>query len=229
MPDRQPTLVPTPHGDARITVYRARDPAASALTVLLSHGAGGGIEAVDLAALATGLPHHGVDVVLVEQPWRVAGRRLAPAPSALDQAFVAVIGELAPRRPFVVGGRSAGARVACRTAVTVGASAVLGLAFPLRPPRAAHRPDRPDRSRELLGAGVPTLVIQGERDAFGGAGDLPDADHIGVLGVPGADHGFAVRVRDGGAQAQRDGLSRAVEHTAHWMWRAVSQTDVGNT
>jgi len=221
--------VPTPHGDARITIHRARDPAASAVTVLLSHGAGGGVEAVDLGAVATGLPDSGVDVVLVEQPWRVAGRRLAPAPSVLDEAFVAVIGELAPTRPFVVGGRSAGARVACRTATAVGASGVLALAFPLRPPGAASRPDRPDRSGELIGAGVSTLVIQGERDPFGGPGDLPAAAHISVFGVPGADHGFAVRVRDGGAQARHDGLARAVEQTARWVWRTVSRTDVGNS
>ncbi|MDQ3105051.1 MAG: hydrolase, partial [Actinomycetota bacterium] len=98
------------------------------VTMVLSHGAGGGIDAPDLVAVAAGLPAYGVDVVLVEQPWRVAGRRLAPRPDRLDAAFEAVLAHVAPATPFVVGGRSAGARVACRTGAGLGAVGVLALA-----------------------------------------------------------------------------------------------------
>lgn len=218
----EPVVVPTPQGDARVTTYAA--PAGPRATVLLSHGAGGGVDAPDLVAMAAGLPVHGVDVVLVEQPWRVAGRRLAPAPARLDEAFVAIVERLAPPAPFVLGGRSAGARVACRTAAALGADAVLALAFPLCPP------GRPDRSRvhELVGSEVPTLVVQGTRDPFGGPAALP-AGSIAVVAVPGADHGFAVRVRDGGAEAQAAGLAHAVEETAGWLRRAIDRWPGGNT
>jgi predicted alpha/beta-hydrolase family hydrolase len=118
-------------------------------------------------------------VALVEQPWRVKGKKVAEAPARLDQAWVDVLAELTGT-PLVVGGRSAGARVACRTADEVGADAVLCLAFPL------HPPGRPERSRlpELAAVGVPVLVVQGDRDAFG----VP----AGATLVPGADHGFRV-------------------------------------
>ncbi len=230
----QPVVLATPRGDARVTTYPAAidSPGACAAasfpartTLLLSHGAGGGIGATDLVAMAAGLPPHGAHVLLVEQPWRVAGRRLAPAPAALDEAFVAVVEQLGPRPPFVVGGRSAGARVACRTAATLGAAGVLALAFPLCPP------GRPDRSRadELAGTGVATLVVQGDRDPFGGPDALPAAPHITAHAVPGADHGFAVRVRDGGPQAQAAGLACAVDQTAAWLRRVVGGPVVGNT
>lgn len=153
---------------------------------MLGHGAGGGTDAPDLqAARAAGLAA-GLRVALVEQPWRVAGRRVAEAPPRLDDAWRAVLAALGPADPLVVGGRSAGARVACRTATEVGASAVLCLAFPL------HPPGRPERSRagELALVDVPLLVVQGDRDAFG----VPD----GAVRVAGADHGF--RVRRGAAQ-----------------------------
>src|SRR5947199_2435406 len=113
------TLVQTPVGDARLTCVSALGP--RRVTLALGHGAGGGIEAADLQALAAALPAHGVEVVLVEQPWRVAGKRIAPAPKTLDLAWRAVVEHLrehqdAPHTaPLVVGGRSAGARVACRT------------------------------------------------------------------------------------------------------------------
>jgi len=136
-----------------------------------------------LAARAAGLAA-GLRVAMVEQPWRVAGRRLAEAPPRLDAAWLAVLAELGPAQPLVLGGRSAGARVACRTAAQVGADAVLCLAFPL------HPPGRPDRTRapELDHVAVPLLVVQGDRDAFG----VP----AGAVLVGGADHGFRVRRAD---------------------------------
>lgn len=178
--------VATPVGDARVAVASAQRPKA---TLVLGHGAGGGIEARDLVVLAESLPRSGVTVVRVEQPWRVAGRRVAALPGTLDKAWVAVLAALEVSGPLVVGGRSAGARVACRTAGEVGAAAALALAFPL------HPPGRPERSRldELSGAGVPTLVVQGERDAFGGPGAFPGGRRPYVVHpVPGADHSFRV-------------------------------------
>lgn len=176
--------VPTPVGDARITWHRARGARA---VVALGHGAGGGIEARDLRALAEALPPHGWTVALVEQPWRVAGKKLAPAPKTLDAAWTALWPALAaPGLPVVAGGRSAGARVACRTADALGAVAVLALSFPL------HPPGKPERSRvdELTGAGVPALVVQGGRDPFGRPEEFPPGHE--PVEVPFADHGFAV-------------------------------------
>lgn len=178
--------ITTPGGDARVVVAAGPDPV---LTLVLGHGAGGGIEARDLVALADALPERGVAVVRVEQPWRVAGRKVAGPPATLDRAWITVLDALDLDGPLVVGGRSAGARVACRTAVEVGAVGCLALAFPL------HPPGRPEKSRldELVGSGVPTLLVQGERDAFG----RPDAyprkrGSYDVLAIPGADHSFRV-------------------------------------
>jgi len=181
----------TPVGDARVHLTMSSP---SRATLVLGHGAGGGIEAADLVALAATLPGNGVTVVRVEQPWRVAGRRVATPPATLDRGWLAVLAALRTRGPLIVGGRSAGARVACRTATSVGAIGVVALAFPL------HPPGRPDRSRlpELESAGVPTLVVQGERDQFGG----PDAfarrrlSSYVVHAVPGADHSFRVTRAD---------------------------------
>jgi hypothetical protein len=115
-------LIETPHGPARLVRDRSRHPIA---TLLLGHGAGGGIESPDLAALARQLPRHGVSVVRVEQPWRVAGKRVASRPEVLDECFVAVANKMRVRTPLVVGGRSAGARSAARTARELGASGYL--------------------------------------------------------------------------------------------------------
>ncbi|WP_307805742.1 alpha/beta hydrolase family protein [Streptomyces chrestomyceticus] len=176
--------VETPVGEARITWH----PAKGARAVLaVSHGAGGGIEARDLRALAAELPARGYTVALVEQPWRVAGKKLAPAPKTLDIAWTALWPALEkPGLPVVAGGRSAGARVACRTARTLGAHGVLALSFPL------HPPGKPEKSRadELTGAGLPTLVVQGGRDPFGRPSEFPEGTR--VVEVPYGDHGFAV-------------------------------------
>lgn len=153
--------VETDAGPARVTWHRA---AGARLVLAASHGVGGGIEARDLRALAEVLPAHGVSVALVEQPWRVAGKKVAPAPRTLDVGWRGVWPALAEQGlPVVSGGRSAGARVACRTAVELGAAGVLALSFPL------HPPGKPEKSRaaELLGAGVPALVVQGGNDPFG--------------------------------------------------------------
>lgn len=184
--------------------------------LVLGHGAGGDITARDLVALDAALPARGVTVVRVRQPWRVAGRKVAGPPAALDVAWTAVLDhlraalpELAGGAPLVVGGRSAGARVACRTAAATGAVGCLALAFPL------HPPGRPDRSRagELLAAGVPTLVVQGERDTFGGPADLPVG--TAVVAVPGADHGLKVPAR--GELSQAAALHLVVTAVAGWL------------
>ncbi len=133
------------------------------------------------AALAVGL-----DVLLVEQPWRVAGRRVAEAPARLDEAWLGVMAQLPTDVVTVVGGRSAGARVACRTSGRTGATGVLCLAFPLQP----QRPGSPSREPELALPEVPVLVVQGGRDAFG----LPEArPGRTVTVVPGGNHAFVVR------------------------------------
>ena len=169
----------TPVGMARAHLWR---PPAPRGALVLGHGAGGLSWSADLQAL-TSLTVDGWLVVLVEQPWRVAGRKVATPPAQLDVAWLAVMASLtsgrgALPRPLVVGGRSAGARVACRTAAAVGADAVLALSFPL------HPPGKPDRSRApeallVTGAGIPLAVIQGERDPFGSPEEVRSA-----LGTP---------------------------------------------
>ncbi|WP_030807424.1 alpha/beta family hydrolase [Streptomyces sp. NRRL F-2799] len=180
--------VETEAGTARVTWHPAQDPR---LVLAVSHGAGGGIEARDLQALAAALPAHGVSVALVEQPWRVAGRKVAPAPRTLDTGWRGLWPALTrPGLPVISGGRSAGARVACRTATELGARAVLALSFPL------HPPGKPEKSRaaELLGAGVPTLVVQGGNDPFGRPEEFPE-DGFELVEVPFGDHSFAVPKR----------------------------------
>jgi uncharacterized protein len=203
--------VATPHGDARWHIDRSRHPVA---TLVLGHGAGGSSEDRDLATLAGALPAQGVSVYRLDQPWRLAGKRVAPAPRILDEAWVAALDTLRPQTPLVVGGRSAGARVACRTARRLGASGCLTLAFPLMPP------GRPDRSRaaELLDAGVTTLVVQGDRDAFGKPDQFPDGVDLAV--VPGADHGFKVGKRN--LLSQEDALTVLVEAVLEWITREIA-------
>ncbi|MEV4431606.1 alpha/beta family hydrolase [Streptomyces sp. NPDC049585] len=202
--------VETPVGEARIHWHPA--PAAR-LVLALGHGAGGGVEARDLQALASTLPGEGVTVALVEQPWRVAGKRVAPAPRTLDAAWRAVWPALtAPGLPVVAGGRSAGARVACRTAGELGAAAVLALSFPL------HPPGRPESSRaeELTGAGVPVLVVQGARDPFGRPEEFPAGTE--PVEVPWGDHGFAVPKK--ADITQEEALAAIVRAVGLWL-RAI--------
>ena len=180
--------IETPHGPARVLLHPAADPRAA---LVLGHGAGGGVDAPDLAAATEAALAGEVSVALVEQPYRVAGRRSSPPPPRLDAAWTAVVDLLRERElaglPLIAGGRSAGARVACRTAEATGAIAVLCLAFPLQPPpRRSARTRSPSRLSELDAVSVPTLVVQGERDRFGTPPDRPGRD---VVVVPG-DHGL---------------------------------------
>ncbi|WP_285116158.1 alpha/beta family hydrolase [Leifsonia sp. fls2-241-R2A-40a] len=208
--------VPTSVGLGRLTVSAAEHPAA---VLWLGHGAGGGIDAVDLSVLASRLPAEGITVVRYEQPWRVAGKRVAARPATLDIAWTETaprVRELAAGLPVVVGGRSAGARVACRTAAAVDAAGVVCLAFPL------HPPGKPDASRleELLEPVVPVVVLQGGGDTFGSAAAL--AAEVGAAGVgadaririvevPGADHGMKVpKASPLGAAGVRDLMSTTV-------------------
>lgn len=202
--------VPTPHGDARLHRDRSRRPIA---TLLLGHGAGGGVDAPDLEALAAALPRQGITVVRVEQPWRVAGKKIAPRPQVLDECFVAVARTLRVRTPLVVGGRSAGARSAARTSAQLGASGCLALSFPL------HPPGRPERSRldELQAVTVPTLVVQGERDAFGRPEEFPPDRELTV--VPEADHSLKVPKR--GAIGAETAMAIVVEAVLEWVVRDV--------
>jgi predicted alpha/beta-hydrolase family hydrolase len=176
---RSVTEIATPHGPARVHEELVAD-ALGAL--VLGHGAGGGVDAPDLVAVTEAARAERFSVVLVEQPYRVAGRR-APAPAnQLDAAWLAVIAQLreGPLRglPLVTGGRSAGARVACRTAAAAGAAGVLCLAFPV------HPPGRPEKTRlsELDAVSVPVLVVQGERDPFGMPPPAPNREIVTVPG-----------------------------------------------
>ncbi|PYG01753.1 hypothetical protein SAMN05216184_101217 [Georgenia satyanarayanai] len=170
--------IDTAHGPARVHLH----PGTRGLLVL-GHGAGGGVQAPDLRTATAVAGELGWGVALVEQPYRVAGRR-APAPATqLDAAWTAVVHRLragpGAGLPLVLGGRSSGARVACRTARSLGAVGVLCLAFPLQPPGKA---ERPSRLPELEGAGVPTLVVQGEWDAFGMPPEGPGRSVVVVAG-----------------------------------------------
>jgi predicted alpha/beta-hydrolase family hydrolase len=166
--------IETPHGPARAHVHAADAPRAA---LVLGHGAGGGVQAPDLVAATEAALAARVSVALVEQPYRVAGRKSAAPARQLDAAWVAVVAALRAGPlaglPFVCGGRSSGARVACRTAAEAKAVGALCLAFPLVPPqrRNATGPP-PSRQDELDGAGVPVLVVQGENDRFG----MPEPD-----------------------------------------------------
>ncbi|MEV6874829.1 alpha/beta family hydrolase [Amycolatopsis sp. NPDC051128] len=155
--------IDTAYGPARVYLHCAEEGEA---VLMLGHGAGGGLGAKDLVAVTRAAQAAGVHVALIEQPYRVAGRR-SPAPAnQLDTAWLTIVDDLSARfdgLPFVFGGRSSGARVACRTAAAGQAVAVLCLAFP------EHPPGRPEKTRqpELDAVEVPVLVVQGERDPFG--------------------------------------------------------------
>jgi predicted alpha/beta-hydrolase family hydrolase len=176
----------TPHGPARVHLHGVERPRAA---LVLGHGAAGGVEAPDLVAAMEAARSEGIGVALVEQPYRVAGRRSPARAPQLDAAWSAVVERLRTRElaglPLIVGGRSLGARVACRTVEATGAQAVLCLAFPLEPPRRAGKPPQ-SRLPELDAVRVPTLVVQGERDRFGMPPAGPSRE---VVKVPG-DHGL---------------------------------------
>jgi uncharacterized protein len=186
MTSRSERMIETPHGPARAFVHPVPAPIGG---LVLGHGAGGGVSARDIVAVTDAALEASIAVALVEQPYRVAGRR-SPAPARqLDAAWIAVIDRLVEAEfaglPLVVGGRSLGARVACRTSEETGAVAVLCLAFPLQPPqRRAAAAASPSRLPELDAVTVPMLVVQGSRDPFG----IPPAGaRRTVVQVPG-DH-----------------------------------------
>jgi predicted alpha/beta-hydrolase family hydrolase len=194
--------VATPHGPANVHLHPAERARAG---LVLGHGAGGGIGAGDIVAAAEAALSEGLTVALVEQPYRVAGRR-SPAPAKqLEAAWTAVVEHLRANEltglPLVVGGRSLGARVACRTSSELGAAAVLCLAFPLQPPRRKSGKAAESRLPELDAVQVPTLVVQGERDPFGMP---PEGPLRTVARVPG-DHGLKADL-EAVAAAVRDWL-----------------------
>lgn len=216
LPEAARREVWTPAGPARLSTERPDDLPRGVL--LLGHSAGGGPDAPDLLAVTAVALTAGLVVVRTEQPYRVAGRR-APAPAArLDEAWQACAVEVRTDPgladvPLVAGGRSSGARVACRTAGLVGAVGVLALAFPM------HPPSNPARTRlpELVGAGVPALVVQGTRDAFGAAASMQVETagtlDLAVLEAPGADHSL------------RTGLEDVLPLVGAWLRDLVASTD----
>jgi uncharacterized protein len=186
--------VETSVGTARVQLHRGGSGRAA---LVLGHGAGGGVQAPDLVAVTGAAIELGFDVALVEQPYRVLGRRSPPPAPRLDTAWTEVVerlcaDELAGLR-FVAGGRSSGARVACRTAAEVGAAGVLCLAFPLEPPGG-----RPSRLAELEAVDVPVLVVQGEHDRFGIPPPAPGRSVV----VVGGDHALRKDVAAVGAAAR---------------------------
>ncbi len=196
MPRSTDETVETPRGPAAVRVTEPAGPAHALL--VLGHGAGGGVDAPDLTAVHDAAVAAGVRVALVTQPYRVAGRR-APAPAGhLDEAWCAVVGALrVPETPLIVGGRSSGARVACRTAPTLGAAGVLALAFPL------HPPGKPEKTRAgELPAELPTLVINGDRDPFG---------------VPEPAGPVEVAVRPGAVHDLRKGVTETADIAVGWL------------
>ncbi|HEX6446311.1 MAG TPA: alpha/beta family hydrolase [Streptosporangiales bacterium] len=197
MSDEVEETVETSVGTAGLALDVPDSPAA---LLVIGHGAGGGVNARDILAVRRTAVAAGYAVARTTQPYRLAGRR-APAPARhLDAAFTELVVALRDRPglggvPVVTGGRSSGARVACRTADAVRADGVLALSFPL------HPPGRPDRSRadELLGVRVPVLVVQGERDTFGSPDEVLAArpgGNVELYRAPGADHGMSVRKGD---------------------------------
>jgi uncharacterized protein len=198
--------VDTPHGQANVHLHAADE---SRAALILGHGAGGGVTSRDLVTVTEVALSEGVSVALVEQPYRVAGRR-SPAPARqLDVAWTAVLDHLAEGElrglPLVVGGRSLGARVACRTVAATDPVAVLCLAFPLLPPRRSGTKAPQSRLPELEAVTVPMLVVQGARDPFG----MPPAGaKRKVVQVPG-DHSLRTDLDAVGA-AVRDWLPSVV-------------------
>jgi uncharacterized protein len=185
--------VDTLQGPGRFFVDLAERPRS---ILVLGHGASGGVGSADLELLADNLPGLGISVVRFEQPWRTAGRKVGAPPPRLDEAWCASLEWLTEQKwaqqPLVVGGRSAGARVACRTASELNPTAIVCLAFPL------HPPGRPQKTRleELTTPTVPRLVLQGSKDSFGTAEEIRTAINrapdITVVELPGADHSYRI-------------------------------------
>ena len=199
-------MIDTESGPARAHVRPAGAPRAA---LVLGHGAGGGIEAPDLVAATEAALECNVSVALVEQPYRVAGKRSSPSAKRLDPAWIAVVEHLRANEleglPLVAGGRSAGARVACRTAAATGAAAVLCLAFPLQPPARKSGAESPSRLDELEAVTVPVLVVQGKGDRFG----IPPAGAGREVVLVAGDHSLR-KDRAAVAAAVREWLPSAI-------------------
>ncbi len=191
--------IETPHGPARAHLQPVPEPRA---LLVLGHGAGGGVTAPDLVTAAEVAGAASVSVALVEQPYRVAGRKSAAPAHQLDAAWLAVVGALRGSEPVLCGGRSSGARVACRTAAGTEAIGVLCLAFPL------HPPGRPEKTRlaELEAVEAPVLIVQGESDPFGMPPEAPGREVVRLRG----NHGL---------KSDRPGLRAAV---ADWLERRLT-------
>lgn len=185
---RQPRKVDveTSVGPGRLWFDDVPEGVATTARLVLGHGAGGGVASRDLDLLSRRLPAEGIAVVRFEQPWAIAGK-VAGRPSVVDAAWTDAVGPLVDDVPTWFGGRSTGARVACRTASALGAAGVVAIAFPLSPPGKRNV----SRFDELAGSGVPTVVVQGERDTFGRPDEFPPGDHT-MVPVPNADHGLRV-------------------------------------
>jgi predicted alpha/beta-hydrolase family hydrolase len=186
--------IETPQGTARVLLQHALEPKGA---LILGHGAGGSVSAPDLQVATRVALEEDFSVALVEQPYRVAGRTNAPPAPKLDEAWLAVMEELSFAVPVIVGGRSSGARVACRTADNVGAVGVLCLAFPLQPPARASGTVPESRLGELDAVKVPVLVVQGQNDQFGVPPEGPKRKVVVLEG----DHGL---------KKDPDGLGEAV-------------------
>lgn len=208
----------TPHGSGRLVQRRAASPWA---TLVLTHGAGAGIDTHDLTRIGISLPQFGVNTALLELPWVGEGRRIAPSKTVLDESFVAMADQLRPRTPLFIGGRSAGARIACRQARRLGAVGVVAVSFPL------HPKNKPASSRvdELVGARLPVLVVQGERDDMGAPEEFPP--QVPLVSVPYADHSLLVAKR---APVTQDATSRyAASEVLRWIAQRLRHELPGTT
>jgi predicted alpha/beta-hydrolase family hydrolase len=190
--------IATPPGPARAHLRHAIRPRAA---LLIGHGAGGSIDAPDLLAAADAALAAGVSVARIEQPYRVAGRRSAPPAPKLDEAWLAVHAALSTSAvapfaglPLLSGGRSSGARVACRTATATGVIGVLCLAFPLHPPQRKTDAERKTRLPELEAVPVPVLIVQGDSDPFG----LPPASPTRTVVTVAGNHSLKAGVAEVG-------------------------------
>jgi len=188
--------IPTSHGPARAHIFAVPRGVPRA-SLILGHGAGAGVASPDLSTLAAALPERGIEVVLAEQPWKVAGKPVAAPAAQLDAAWVQIVAALRRSgvglRRLALGGRSTGARVACRTAGLTKPAAVVCLAYPLIRPK---HPER-DRAGELAAAAAvaPATVIQGTEDRYGGPADVAvrvaaHGQRVLAVAVPAADHSF---------------------------------------
>ena len=202
--------LPTLHGDGRLVQRRAASPFA---TLIMTHGAGAGIETPDLNRIAVSLPAYGVNTAMLELPWVAQGRRIAPNKAVLDESFVAMANRLRPQTPTFIGGRSTGARLACRHARRLGGIGIIALSFPL------HPRGKPERSRvdELTESGLPVLVVQGERDDMGRPDEFPP--QLPLVSIPYADHSLAVPKRE--PVDQDDTYRLAASAILQWMARRL--------